>query len=132
VKIVVVTSGARTNQTQGSSRPADDNVTYMRLIDDVRQVMTLEEVAAAVGASERTVQNWTTGATRPRGKSADRALDLTHLVKELREVLTDEGIEIWLKSRNRNLGGRRPHELLSDGAVDEVLEEVERVVRGMG
>lgn len=92
--------------------------------------MTLQEVAAASGASARTVQNWAAATTRPRGKSADRILDLAHLVNELREVLSEEGVEIWLKSRNRNLGGHRPLELLAAGAANDVLRESERVVGG--
>lgn len=112
--------------------PRDGNVSFMRLVDDVTdRVITQSEFAAVVGASERTVQNWTRGHTKPRGDAATRVLDLVHLVRELREVYTDEGIQIWLKSRNRNLGGRRPIDLLAEGRIDDVLEEVARVVGGM-
>lgn len=114
------------------TRPGDATVSFMRLVEDVTErVITQSEFAAAVGASERTVQNWTRGQTKPRGQAANRVLDLVHLVGELREVYTDEGIQIWLKSRNRNLGHRRPLDLLSEGHVDEVLDEVHRVVGGM-
>jgi uncharacterized protein (DUF2384 family) len=112
--------------------PRDGNVSFMRLVDDVTErVITQSEFAAAVGTSERTVQNWTSGHTKPRGEAATRVLDLVHLVKELREVYTDEGIQIWLKSRNRNLASRRPIDLLGEGRVDEVLDEVQQVVGGM-
>lgn len=103
----------------------------MRLVDDVVPAITQSELAAAVGASERTVQNWTSGRTRPKGETVNRVLDVVHLVKELREVYTDEGIQIWLRSRNRNLGQRRPIDLLAENRVDEVLDEVQRVVGGM-
>jgi uncharacterized protein (DUF2384 family) len=115
----------RTSATAG-------NVSFMRLVDDVTDnVLTQSEFAAAVGASERTVQNWTAGHTKPRGEAATRALDFVYLVQELRDVYADEGIQIWLKSRNRNLEGRRPIELISEGRIDDVLAEVRRVLGGM-
>ena len=115
-----------------ATRPPDSNVSFMRLIEGVTEhVFTQSELAAAVGAAERTVQNWASGQTKPRGEAATRVLDLVHLVKELGEVYTDEGIQIWLKSRNRNLGHRRPLELLAEERIEEVLDEVQRVVGGM-
>ena len=107
------------------------NVTYMRIVDDVtKSVITQAELASAVGASVRTVQNWTRGGT-PRGATANRLVDVQHLVNELREVYTDEGVQIWLRSRNKNLGGRRPMELLAEDQIDVVLEEVQRVIGGV-
>lgn len=107
------------------------NVTYMRIVDDVTaSVITQAELASAVGTSVRTVQNWAKGGT-PRGTTATRLVDVQHLVNELREVYTDEGIQIWLRSRNRNLDGRRPIELLAEDQLDAVLDEVERVIGGM-
>lgn len=118
--------------TARRGQPRAATVSFMRLVEDVTErVITQAEFAMAVGASERTVQNWARGQTRPRGQVANRVLDLVHLVGELREAYTDEGIQIWLKSRNRNLGHRRPLDLLSEGRFDEVLDEVQRVVGGM-
>lgn len=116
-----------------SPHPAkQDNVSFMRLVDDVTEtVIPQSDFALAVGASERTVQNWSSGHTKPRGNTVRRVLDLVYLVSELREVYTDEGIHIWLQSRNRNLNGRRPLDLLGAGQIDEVLDEVQRVVGGM-
>ncbi len=107
------------------------NVSYMRIVDDVTgSVITQTELAAAVGTSPRTVQNWTRGVA-PRGKTALRLLDVQHLVGELRDVYNDEAIQIWLRSRNRNLDGRRPIDLLSEDRIDDVLAEVQNIVRGM-
>ncbi len=112
--------------------PNRSNVSFMRLVEDVTpSVITQGELAVAVGTTERTVQNWSAGRTRPRGQSVDRVLDVVHVVRELREVYTDEGIQIWLRSRNRNLGHRRPIDLLAEDRTDEVLAEVERVLSGM-
>lgn len=111
---------------------ATGNVSYMRIVDDVTSsVITQAELAQAVGASVRTIQNWTRGAATPRGRTAIRLVDVQHLVGELRDVYSDEAIQIWLRSRNRNLGGQRPIELLAADRVDEVLTEVQNIVRGM-
>lgn len=115
-----------------TERSNTTNVSFMRLVDDVTEtVIGHSDFAHAVGASERTVQNWSSGHTKPRGETVRRVLDLVYLVKELREAYTDEAIHIWLQSRNRNLQGRRPLDLLNEGQVDEVLEEVQHVVGGM-
>ena len=109
----------------------DKNVSYMRIVDDVTaSVITQSELALAVGASPRTVQNWARGVA-PRGKAALRLLDVQHVVRELRDVYNDEAIQIWLRSRNRNLEARRPIDLLAENRIDEVLAEVANIVRGM-
>ncbi len=117
---------------KGTTGPAaPQNVSYMRIVDDVtNSVFTQTELAQAVGATPRTVQNWTRGIV-PRGKVAVRLLDVQHVVGELRDVYNDEAIQIWLRSRNRNLGGQRPIDLLSAERVDEVIAEVQNIVRGM-
>ena len=45
-------------------------------------------------------------------------------------IYTREGAEIWLHGRKRSLGGRRPIDLLADGAYDEVLDAIERLAVG--
>lgn len=110
---------------------ASSNVTYMRLVEDVTSSgIPQAELAKAVGATVRTVQNWASGTARPRGRSAERLVDVSQIVTALREVFRDEGIHIWLRTRNRNLSGRRPIELLAAGKLDEVLAEVNHLVRG--
>jgi hypothetical protein len=59
-------------------------------------------------------------------------LDVRHIVAALRDVYTSEGVEIWLRSRNRNLEGQRPLDLLAEGRIEEVVQEVEHVTGGMG
>lgn len=111
----------------------DNNVSIMRLVDGVTEtVIPQRDFARAVGASERTVQNWSSGGTKPRGETLRRVLDVVYLVAGLREVYNDEGVQIWLQTRNRNLGSKRPLDLLSDGQIEEVLAEVDHVVGGMG
>jgi transcriptional regulator with XRE-family HTH domain len=90
-----------------------------------------QELSSAVGASVRSVQNWASGDTAPRGVSREKLLDLRFIVDELSSVYTDEGIEIWLRARNRNLGSQRPIDLLTAGDVEVVIEEVQRLSGAM-
>jgi transcriptional regulator with XRE-family HTH domain len=106
--------------------------TYLRIVEEVSEAgITQVELARAVGASTRTVQNWAAGRTVPTGVKAQRLLDLQYIVRELRTAYTDEGIRIWLNARNRNLGRQRPIDLLTSGEFDRVLAEAERVAGAM-
>ncbi|MCV7053556.1 DUF2384 domain-containing protein [Mycobacterium heidelbergense] len=104
----------------------------MRVVDEVtRSGITQAELAKAVGAGARSVQNWASGHNAPRGKAAERLLDIRTIVELLGDSYTDEGIDIWLHSRNRNLNMRRPIDLLTEGQVDQVLDQVKWVAGGM-
>lgn len=46
----------------------------------------------------------------------------------LAEVYTDQGVKVWLESRNRNLGGTTPLDLIRDGLGEWVVREARRVV----
>lgn len=118
-------------KSTAGAAPQGQNVSYMRIVEDVTaSVITQTELAQAVGTTPKTVQNWTRGSV-PRGKMAVRLLDVQHVVAELRDVYNDEAIQIWLRSRNRNLSGERPIELLAANRVEEVITEVANILRGM-
>jgi transcriptional regulator with XRE-family HTH domain len=107
-------------------------VTYMQVVNDVtRSGVTQAELASAVGAATRTVYNWASGNNAPRGVAAERLLDIHAIVDVLREAYTDEGIDIWLHSRNRNLDMQRPIDLIKEGEMDQVLDQARWVVGGM-
>lgn len=115
-----------------ATRASSGNLTYLRIVEQVTASgITQKELSDAVGASVRTVQNWASGAAAPTGVRARRLLDLKYIVEELGVVYTEEGVEIWLHARNRNLGGRRPIDLLTTDDLDEVLAEVRRVSGAM-
>lgn len=119
--------------TNAASTPGPNwGPTYPRIVEEVTDSgITQAELGRAVGASLRTVQNWASGTTVPAGAKAQRLLDIQYIVRELRTTYTDEGVRIWLHSRNRNLGRRRPIELLTEGDFDAVLEEAEHVAQSM-
>jgi transcriptional regulator with XRE-family HTH domain len=93
--------------------------------------ITQAQLAEAVGASTRTIQNWASGQAAPKGGKIRRLLDLRYLVELLQTAYTDEGVQIWLHSRNRNLGAERPIDLILADRLDEVVEEAERLAGAM-
>ncbi|WP_032366064.1 transcriptional regulator [Rhodococcoides fascians] len=108
------------------------SLTYIRVIEEVtRTGITQSELGKVVGAATRSVQNWANGQNMPRGKSVVRLLDLHTIVSILADSYTDEGIDIWLHARNRNLDMQRPIDLLTAGKIDEVLAEARWVAGGM-
>lgn len=55
---------------------------------------------------------------------------MVEIVKRLLEVYTEEGVAIWLGSRNRNLDDKRPIDLLAhggDAGREAVITEIERM-----
>jgi DNA-binding transcriptional regulator YiaG len=127
-------SGGAKRSLRAAGRPPEalENLTYLRIVEQVtRTGISQRELGEAVGASIRTVQNWASGQAAPRGASRERLLDVQYVVEELRDVYTDEGIEIWLRARNRNLDGARPIDLITRGDVDTVLREAQRLARAM-
>lgn len=93
---------------------------------------TQADLGRVVGASERTVQSWgAPDGSQPTGAKLQRLLDISVIVNLLHDVYTDEGVKIWLHSRNRNLDFKRPIDLLAEGEHDRVLEEVLSVAHAM-
>jgi transcriptional regulator with XRE-family HTH domain len=104
----------------------------MRVVDEVtRAGITQAELAKAVGAGPRAVQNWASGQNTPRGDTVKRLLDVRTIIELLSDSYSDEGIDIWLHARNRNLDMRRPIDLIIDGEVDTVIDEAKWVAGGM-
>lgn len=104
---------------------------YARIVEEVRDSgLSTGDLARIVGVAERQVRNWTSGGNAPSGGNRDRLLELHYVTRMLRDVYTREGAEIWLHGRKRSLDGRRPVNLLADGAYDEVLDAIERLHAG--
>lgn len=113
-----------------SQQPAAD-VMYPRVVSELRgSALSTAEIGTLTGVSERQVQRWASGASRPEGESRARLLEVKYIVDLLREVYTEDGVEIWLHGRNRGLGGQRPVMLLETGQFDLILEAVERLRTG--
>ena len=91
--------------------------------------LTQASIAKATGATVRSVRNWQeTSAIRPRND--ERLRELREIVLLLRETLTPRGVGQWLNARNRNLGGARPIEVLSEGHAKLVRDAATAYVEG--
>lgn len=114
--------------SSAASKP--QSLVYTRVVADVRRGLTVSEIGGITRVSERSVQNWASGKSKPEGDSRDRLLELKYVIEGLTDVYEDEGIEIWLHSRQRSLGGQSPLDLLQEGRFDEVLDAVDRLAGG--
>lgn len=114
-------ASARANQEWG---------TYVDRVRRVRRGLTAQEVASIVDVQVRQVQHWAAGNNHPQGAARERLLELDYVVELLGEVYDDEGIEIWLHSKNRSLDGRRPLDILIGGHFQEITAAVERLTSG--
>jgi transcriptional regulator with XRE-family HTH domain len=103
---------------------------YRHVVADARRALSLNEIGQIAGVGDRAVQNWASGSSKPEGNSRERLLELNYVIEQLADVYTDEGIEIWLHSRQRSLDGQRPLDLLKEGRFEDVLSAVERLAGG--
>lgn len=115
------------------NEPAESaSVTYMRVVEEVTKAgFTQAELAKAVGSGPRAVQNWASGQNAPRGEAVKRLLDVRTVVELLSDSYTDQGIDIWLHARNRNLDMHRPMDLIMEGQIEKVIDEAKWVAGGM-
>jgi hypothetical protein len=117
---------ASANAVKSLDRAVEAGDVVLRLRD---YGLTQASIAKATGATVRSVRNWQeTSAIRPQND--ERLRDLREIVLLLRETLTPRGVGQWLNARNRNLGGRRPIEVLADGNATEVRDAAKAYVEG--
>lgn len=113
-----------------SAAQAVDSPLYRHVVADARRALTVAEIGQITGVGDRAVQNWANGSSRPEGSSRERLLELKYVIEQLSDVYTDEGVEIWLHTRQRALGGGRPLDLLRQGQFEAVLTAVEHLAGG--
>ncbi len=66
------------------------------------------DIARATGAARATVNASIRATRRPAAEHRERLLELVTLVDRLSEVMDDDQIALWLRSRNRDVVARRP------------------------
>lgn len=119
--------GSAARHLDADELPASNSL-YARIVHEVRDGgLSSADVARVVGVADRQVRNWSAGGNSPSGRNRDRLLELHYVTRQLRDVYTREGAEIWLHGRKRSLGGRRPIDMLAEGSYDEVLDAIERL-----
>jgi uncharacterized protein (DUF2384 family) len=114
-----------------SPQRASGGLTYPAVVQELRDVgIPNLDIAKATGVKERQVQHWAAGTSKPRDEARDRLVDVHYIARQLSEVYTPEGVEIWLHARNRGLGSARPIDLLEADQFAPVIEAVERLTSG--
>ncbi len=105
--------------------------TYPKLVGRLRDSgVGLSDIGRATGVQLRQVQHWLAGSSRPKGDTLDRLVDLNYVIERLADVYTPDGIEIWLRGRNRALGGSRPLDLLENHDFEPVINLVDQLTEG--
>ena len=90
------------------------------------------ELAAALGASVRTVERWRSGRTYPQREARERLAELVALEHRLGETFAEPGApRTWLRSSNPYLGGLTPLEALRAGRPDRVEAALEALDSGV-
>jgi uncharacterized protein (DUF2384 family) len=114
-----------------SPEAAASGFSFPSLVEDIRRSgITAAEIGRITGVRERQVQNWAAGSSRPASESRDRLVDVHYIVRQLLNVYRPEGVEIWIHSRNPELEGRRPIDMLIDGEFEPVVHAVLRLQSG--
>lgn len=88
------------------------------------------EVAQLLQTTPQTVSRWRQGRVSPQPQALDRLLKLDWLADQLSAVYTPEEARLWLFSRNEELGGMRPADLIADERIEEVLAIIDRMQSG--
>lgn len=104
-----------------------------RVIEHVKTKggLTTADIAEVVGVGPRQVQNWIAGKGGPSSaKRLRQLLDLQYVLDLVTEVFDEEGGELWLHARNRQLQGARPLDLIRDGDTDRVIDFLDRLADG--
>jgi hypothetical protein len=114
-----------------SPETAASGFSFPSLVEEIRRNgLTAAELGQITGVRERQVQNWASGASRPASDTRDRLVDIHYIVRQLEEVYRPDGIEIWLHSRNPELEGQRPIDILIAGDFEPVVNAVLRLQAG--
>jgi len=115
----------------GTGAAGSGGFSYPLLVEEIRERgVTAVELAEITGVRQRQIHHWAAATSRPRDRSRDRLVDLHYIVTQLSEVYRPEGVEIWIHSRNRELDGHRPIDLLKSGEFAPVLDAIDRLVHG--
>jgi len=86
------------------------------------------DIARATGSGVSTVSAWLRRERAPRGRRAERLVELSAIADRLAAVLGAERVPVWLNKPVPALGHRKPLDVIADGAVvdrgthEELLE----------
>jgi uncharacterized protein (DUF2384 family) len=82
--------------------------------------ITDRDIARATGAGVSTVSAWLRRERAPRGRRAERLVELSAIVERLSAVLGPERVPVWLNKPVPALDHRKPVDVLADGGYETV------------
>jgi transcriptional regulator with XRE-family HTH domain len=92
-----------------------------------RLLLTQVDLAKSLGVSERTVQNWETGASLPDER---QVRDLRELDGLLTRYIHKNQLSDWMTTSSDAFHGHSPRELILDGKARDIIIEFRRLQSG--
>ncbi len=84
--------------------------------------MDTADLARVSATHPRSVVRWLTQETKPRRQAEERLLELRAVVTLARTVMQDDAARFWMRSPNRDLGYRKPLDLVATGQYERVID----------
>ena len=86
--------------------------------------LTDRDIARATGSGISTVSAWLRRERAPRGRRAERLVELSAIAERLVTVLGPERVPVWLNKPIPALGHRKPLDVIADGGYEQVSRVV--------
>ncbi len=92
----------------------------------IRQLAPLTErdIARATGAGVSTVSAWLHRTRAPRGRRAERLVELSAIIERLAAVLEHDYVPVWLNRPLAALNHRKPIDVLAAGDYEQLSQIV--------
>ena len=92
----------------------------------LREVAALSDrdIARATGAGVSTVSAWLRRERAPRGRRAERLVELSAITERLAAVLGPERVPVWLNKPTPALDHRKPLDVIAEGGYEQVSRVV--------
>jgi uncharacterized protein (DUF2384 family) len=86
--------------------------------------LTDRDIARATGSGVSTVSAWLRRERAPRGRRAERLVELSAIAERLVAVLGPERVPVWLNKPIPALGHRKPLDVIAEGGYEQVSRVV--------
>ena len=104
----------------------DMSLAYADEAIHLREVAALtdRDIARATGSGVSTVSAWLRRERAPRGRRAERLVELSAIAERLVAVLGSERVPVWLNKPIPALGHRKPLDVIAEGGYEQVSRVV--------
>lgn len=94
-------------------------------------VVDAADIARVSSTHPRSVIRWQTQETKPRRQAEERLLELRAVVDLARSVMQDDAARFWMRAPNRDLGYKKPLDLVADGQYEKVIDLLLALAEGI-